>query len=213
MFNTIKIVAVAAVLATASFAAHAATYSASTLAGGAGGIGLADPLDNGSIYALDANDYPIVSGPYYNGSTDPAAQWVWAAPEDPLLSQALQFVFSFTLTAQELARATLSGVWAVDNEGDVRLNGNMIDQLLGDNSASFNQLHDLSDNGFLQVGLNTLTFDVRNLGGDPSSLNPAALLAAVNVVVAPVPLPASLPLLGGALAAFGFVSARRKRRA
>lgn len=212
MFNTIKIVALSAVLATASFAASAATiFSASTQAGGVGGIGLANPAGNGSIYALDVNAYPILQGPYFNGTTDPASQWVWAAPESPLLSQALQFVFNFTLTAKEATNATLSGVWAVDNEADVYLNGNLISQLLGNLSSSFDQLHDLADLGFLKAGLNTLTFEARNIGGDPTQGNPAALLASVTVDVAPVPLPASLPLLAGALAVFGFVSSRRKR--
>ncbi len=212
MFNTIKILTLSAVLATTSFAASAATvYSASTMAGGAGGIGLTNPAGNGSIYALDANAYPILAGPYFNGTTDPASQWVWAAPDSPALSQALQFVFSFTLAAQDLARATLTGVWAVDNEADVYLNGHLIDQLLGDVSSSFNQLHDLADLGWLQAGENVLSFDARNIGGDPTSANPAALLASVKIDVAPVPLPASLPLLGGALAAFGFVASRRKR--
>ena len=213
MFNTIKNVALSATLVATSFAANAATVaSAYTKAGGAGGIGLAASADNGSIYALDASDYPIVDGPYFNGVTDPVSEWVWAAPDAPELSQALKFVFSFTLAAKDVARATLSGVWAVDNEAEVYLNGHLIGQLLDDVSSNFNELHDLADLGWLQVGENVLSFDARNIGGDPTSANPAALLASVKIDVAPVPLPASLPLLGGALAAFGFVASRRKRR-
>ena len=212
MFNTIKIVALSAILVATSFAANAATVAfASTKAGGAGGIGLVASADNGSIYALDASAYPILLGPYFNGVTDPVSEWVWAAPDAPALSQALKFVFSFTLAAQDVARATLSGVWAVDNEAEVYLNGHLIDQLVGDVSSSFNQLHDLADFGWLQGGENVLSFEARNIGGDPTSVNPAALLASVKIDVAPVPLPASLPLLGGALAAFGFVASRRKR--
>lgn len=213
MFRFFKVAAVSAVLATVAFVANATTFQGSTLAGGAGGIGLENAADNGSIYALDPNDYPIVNGPYFNGSTDPASAWVWAAPESPMLSQALRFVFRFTLTAQEAASATLSGLWGVDNEGIVALNGSIIDQLAGDVSSSFAQLHTLSAGSSLfHAGENVLSFDVNNIGGDPSLWNPAALRASVTVV-APVPVPAALPLLGGAVMVLGFVGSRRKRSA
>jgi hypothetical protein len=202
MLNAIRIVATATLLASASFAANAATYTGATLAGGAGGIGLVGGGD-GAIYVTG-------NGAYDNTPTTPASDWVWALPQSATDGTVLHFVFHFVLSAGEVANATLSGLWGVDNDGVVQLNGNLLDSITYP-ASGFNPLRALSTNSGFAVGDNYLTFDVNNyIDVNQFPQNPAAFRASITVL-ASVPLPAALPLLGGALAAFGFAASRRKR--
>ncbi len=148
------------------------------------------------------------NGAYFNGLTTPESDWVWA--NDPLVEFGdVVFTFVFDLTGYDLSTAALAGLWGVDNSGRVELNGAKISELFFGYPA-FQTLTAFSDAGAtLNAGVNELKFFTTNSGG------PGGFRASVTVTAEPsaVPLPSSLPLLGGvamALAGFGL---RRKRTA
>ncbi len=198
----LKTVFAAGLIALAAATANAATVDfAGTTAGGGG-------------FALTSGSTIVgVDHPNYNHDSTPvASNWVWAEDQN---ENPLTFAWTFDLTGYDLSSAVLSGFWGVDNNGEVLLNGNLISSLSGTVVSSFNTLTPLTAlNSFFLSGVNTLLFNVEN-AGTYSSGNPAAFRASVSVDATPsaVPIPATLPLLAGALAAFGMVSSRRKRRA
>ena len=65
--------------------------------------------------------------------------------------------------------------------------------------------------GLLSVVLNDATFNWGFFGLTPGQKYGASIYAALTYEVAPVPLPAALPLLAGALGFLGLVGWRRKR--
>lgn len=189
------------VVAAAFMAASVATGHAATVAiGGTGSTGA------GGFTLASGTIVNVSNAAYFNGATTPASNWVWESSRN---SSPLQFLFKFSLSAFQLASATLSGLWGVDNTGEVKLNGTTISSLPNVVSSNFTALTAFSATSSLFTsGLNTLSFDVANFGVN----NPAAFRASVEVTaVAAVPLPATLPLMGGAVMALGVVAKRRKR--
>ncbi|PZR00665.1 MAG: hypothetical protein DI533_09020 [Cereibacter sphaeroides] len=191
-----KIIAASAAIVVAGFSAQAATVAiGGTGSTGAGGF-------TSDLATTDTNN-----GAYYQGATTPASNWVWA--NDPLVEYGqVIFTFAFDLTGFNAASATLSGLWGVDNLGEVFLNGTRVSWLDFGYSA-FDSLTAFDGTGAtFNAGLNELTFFAINAGG------PGAFRASVTVsadpIPAAVPLPAALPLLAGAVAAVGFVARRRK---
>jgi len=65
--------------------------------------------------------------------------------------------------------------------------------------------------GLLSVVLNDATFNWGFFGLTPGQKYGASIYAALSYDVAPVPLPAALPLLAGALGFLGLIGWRRKR--
>lgn len=198
-------------LALSAFSVNAATVSTgSTLVEGGGfsiqgGGTKVEVSDPSNAWLLPADD------------TSPHSQWIW----DQALVNSINgntfggpvtFLYSFSLAGFNALTASLSGLISIDDIVTVTLNGETIFQDLDayDNGANWSKYQNYgSSNGSLfNAGWNTLAFTVTNSGAYP-----AGLRATVEVEASPVPLPAALPLLGGALAAFGFVGARRKRSA
>ena len=65
---------------------------------------------------------------------------------------------TFDVTGYEANTASLSGLWGVDNDGDIFLNGVSTGiTLLGSNTANFNVLHNFSVGSGFVAGINTLT--------------------------------------------------------
>jgi hypothetical protein len=68
---------------------------------------------------------------------------------------------TFNLLASDLATATISGVWGIDDGGDLKLNGNLVSSLVNDYTASTPFLVP-SGSSFFVPGLNTLTITMTN---------------------------------------------------
>jgi hypothetical protein len=195
MFQIFKVITLAAGVSLLALGANAATVAVGgTGTGGAGGF--TDPAGT-----VDTNN-----GAYTQQVTTPASNWVWVEnPASEFITY--DFTFTFDLTGFDASTASLEGLWGVDNSGTVDLNGTEV-SFLDFGYPAFQTLTAFTDAGatFLD-GINTLTFHATNEGG------PGAFRASVSVEAAPVPLPASLPLLGAALAGLGYAATRRKRNA
>ena len=193
MVKVFKVLALAAGVTLAALAATASTVAIGGT-GSTGAGGFTDPAGT-----VDTNN-----GAYTQEITTPASNWVWV--ENPVSDTiTYDFTFTFDLTGFDASTASLAGLWGVDNSGTVDLNGTEV-SFLDFGYEAFNQLTAFDDTGAAFVdGINTLTFHATNSGG------PGAFRASVSVEAAPVPLPASLPLLGVALAGLGYVASRRKR--
>ncbi len=138
------------------------------------------------------------------------ASWIWtnAAAVSGTNSPYI-FRTTFTLSAAEASSATLSGAWAVDNLGSVRLNGaNPIGTgtfvLSGVVFENFNRLHAFSITGGFVEGVNTLDFIATDTGD-------SAGLIVSRLAIAPVPEAGTLSMfaVGGA---YLLLSARRRAR-
>lgn len=162
------------------------------------------PLD--TVGASDpAGDWTLSASPDGIGS-----QWIWAEG-GVYNNQTVSFDYSFSLAGYDLASASLTGFLASDDDVVVTLNGVEIfrdDEAYGSGPTNWQAFQSFPTiAGVFQLD-NILRFTVTNSHNGPAGLN-----ATFVVDAAPVPLPAALPLLGGALAGLGLISRYRKRKA
>ena len=187
----------AAALTLFASAASAATVAVGgTGSEGAGGFA----LESGIIV-----DVPSTF--YFAGATTPASGWVW---ESSQASNPLTFLFDFSLSESQVSTASLSGLWGVDNTGRVELNGTLISELPNISTENFTSLTPFSaDSGLFIAGANVLSFQVANAGG-PAGFRASVTVDAGSLGLNPIPVPAALPLLGGALLLLGLGARARK---
>jgi hypothetical protein len=204
MSRSLVLACTATILALATGAQAATVDQASTRVGPGGGI---EPVSGVEI----ASDNLA----YDNGPTAPASDWVWI--DDTETTNSATFEFAFSLAGFDRDTATLSGVWGVDNLGEVRLNGNLLAEFTSITTATFNNLsgngaYGTSDSAFFNPGGNTLTFSLRDDPGAPASSNQAAFRATaiVEATPLPVPLPAGAPLVLAGLVALGALRLARR---
>lgn len=193
-----KAFALAAMLALPLSAEAATVATGYTAAGDGGGIvGIEGP----SIAACSVCDY--ARGPS-GVAGDPYADWVWIGHNYNV--DAASFEFRFDLAGYDLSTAALTGVWAVDNVGEILLNGVVIASLEGDMDSHWQTLHVYEVvSGFLG-GVNVLTFNARDIAG-AAGLRASAIVTAEAL---PVPLPPAAALMLTGLA--GLAGLRRRRR-
>lgn len=163
----------------------AITNAGLSVQGGTGSNGV------GNIILTNGTVKDTGNSAYFNGATTPASDWVWDEANSTIGDANLIFTFSFSLTGYDIATASLSGLWGVDNVGSASLNGNVLSNLPNLAFSNFNQLHELSagpNSGFFVSGLNVLTFDVNDLG------LPGAFRASVEVTADAVPAPGMIAL-------------------
>lgn len=153
-----------------------------------------------------AGGFPI--GPWIGDNA--ISRWIGPDNDSDLNGPPGRYVYrtTFDLTGLSPVGAVIQGRWSTDNLGsDIRLNG----VLTGNSSAGFTTWSNFLLNTGFVAGVNTLDFLVGNL---PSGNNPTGLRVEFQRSFAnPVPLPAALPLLAGALGLFGFVGRRRRHKA
>lgn len=205
-----KTILAAGLLAATTMTASAATVATDgTKVGGnftiqTGGTG------NGVVVAVSDP-----AGQWNLDPTTPFSEWIWdQALVDSIdgntFGGPVTFLYKFSLAGFKAATASLSGLLSIDDNVTVTLNGTTILSDQDGQHQNWNgaQVYGSASGSLFNAGLNTLAFTVTNDGRYP-----AGLRATVGVEASPVPLPAALPLLGAALAAFGALAARRKRRA
>ncbi len=209
-----KIFAITAALLAAASVAHAAPI---TTLFNTGVDATGTPLANGTLdthYTLVAG--PILGAPRAADSTNgfPIPPWIgddsisaWIGPvgdgqlNGPVATYDYQTTFS--LTGFSAASASITGLWASDNEGvDILINGVSTGQVTTSQFTAFTTFTITS--GFV-AGLNTIDFIVHNAGGPTGVRVEQTGTADANVV----PEPAALALFGMGAAMLGF--ARRRR--
>ncbi len=155
--------------------------------------------------ATSANGFPI---PPWVGDNGVSA-WIGPNSDAALNGAGGQYDYqtTFDLTGFDASTAALNGLWAADNSGDdILINGVSTAQPGGGGFGGFTSFSVAS--GFIN-GLNTIDFLVTNISG-PTGLRVEGTLTA-DAVVAPVPEPMSLAILGVGLAGAGLI--RRFNRA
>ncbi|TAK98913.1 MAG: hypothetical protein EPO07_11350 [Verrucomicrobia bacterium] len=118
------------------------------------------------VSATNLNNQAIAS--YVHSSS---SAWIWVEADGTAgVNNPYTFRLSFDLTGFDPSTATITGQWAVDNEGFIRLNGTNagigagVLSLSGIVSSHFGAFHSFAlTNGF-RPGTNTLEFVVTDLG-------------------------------------------------
>lgn len=106
------------------------------------------------------------------------------------------YELTFDLTGFDASAAVLSGIWGVDNYGNILLNGvapigTGTFSLAGTVYPNFNDMHAFTINGGFLSGFNKLQVQVVDTG-NPSAFNVSALLGSAT----PIPEPSTSVLLG-----------------
>jgi hypothetical protein len=122
------------------------------------------------------------------------SSWIWVnAGGQAGINEPYTFRLTFDLTGFVASSASISGSWAVDNIGEILLNGSApigtgtfsLPTLL---SQNYSQFHEFTITGGFVSGINTLDFVVTDLG-PPGALN------VNNLSGTAVPEPTSLTML------------------
>ena len=121
-----------------------------------------------------------------------SSSWVAFDPNNSSDNGLGNYSTTFTLTSSDLATATISGSWTLDDSGSLFLNGNDIGDLA---DGSWTSLHPFSvgaGSGDFVLGTNTLSLDITDSDVFLEGVNLQGSLTGV------VPEPSTLfPLAGG----------------
>jgi len=136
----------------------------------------------------------------------PTSSWISNSPDGNPGNGSLTFQTTFTLTGST-AGAFLTGLWGVDNIGEIFLNGHDTGIGLAFGYPAFEELHPFSitNAAWFVTGVNVLSFQVTDLG-PPLGLRVDALAGAV-----PEPSTWAMMILG--FMGVGFMAYRRKGHA
>lgn len=87
----------------------------------------------------------------------PKSSWITIDPNVLGNGSVIPYTYyrSFLLSVSDLANASVSGVWGIDDAGDLRLNGNLLSSV-NSNYAVTQAFSAASGSGFFVAGLNTL---------------------------------------------------------
>lgn len=146
---------------------------------------------------------------------DATSAWVVDLTDSGAFSRT--YYYYFDLTGYDLSTIALSGLWGAAYGGTLYLNGLPV-SILPNAPSSYESLTAFSDFGSsLNQEINLLEFAVTHRGiSDITSLATVAAVRAsvlvTSTTIAPVPLPAGLPMLAGAIGLLGLGAARRRRQ-
>jgi hypothetical protein len=199
------VVAAAVVLGGLSQSAQATTLVTGLFNTGAGFTSNADgQLD--SHYQIVNSTNGVLPGPaisYLNPSyvaDGPNSFWVSNSRDGLPGNGTVTYQTSFTVSG--LNPVKITGLWGVDNEGSILINGASTGNSLPFGFPAFEQLHALSF--VAPVGLDTLTFVVKDDGP------PTAFRAEFSANVSPVPEPSTWAMMILGFIGVGFMAYRRK---
>lgn len=142
------------------------------------------------------------------GAGSLASRWISINGTGGPGSFTVPFTLSFNLGGGDPNTAAITGRWATDNCGTAQLNGGAAFSTIAacNTSTSFTQWTSFAVNAGFQAGINTLTFNLQNVGAGVGAIRVEFLS---SQVVSDVPEPATFGLLGASLLAVGLVRRRR----
>jgi hypothetical protein len=154
----------------------------------------------------------VIADPPGTYAESPTSSWIWVnASGDGGINSPYTFALTFTLTATEVNTATISGLWGVDNDGSILLNGSAAAGTgalsLGGDGINFTQFSSFTITGGFVAGVNTLEFQAIDTG-NPGALNVNGLVLTTSAV--PEPSSLVMGVIGLGLAG-GFVAMKRRR--
>ncbi len=161
-------------------------------------------VENGFSQAFVVNN----ATPYV---PDAASAYIWQQADGTPVNVTRTFRTTFTISAgYNPLTASISGQWSTDNAGlDILVNG----VSSGNTSAGFTSFTGFSISGAAAgfvVGLNTLDFQVKDVGVI-AALDVRELSGSAKPVTSTVPEPSSIALMAMGIAVIGVMNSRRKR--
>jgi hypothetical protein len=147
------------------------------------------------------SDRTVTDGVFPLGGTWVAngADYRWIGPNtDEARGPNGVYVYSTTFTVPMdavLSSVSIEGDWATDNSGSISLNSNATGNSIA--SPGFASLTAFTISSGFSLGMNTLDFIVTNSG--TNSPNPTGIIVKMTGEYTPVPIPATIWLLGAPL--------------
>ncbi len=169
------------------------------------GDGIADPNYNileTTSSGIVVNQANIPSVWFPNNSN---SRWIWETATGQPTGVTRTFRTTFDLTGFDPNTASISGEWAVDNQGlDILINGIST----GQTSSGFRNLDSFSINEGFVSGLNTLDFIARDFGVI-SGFRVDSISGNAELITEPEPVPEPSSLLGLVVGLLGTASLKR----
>ena len=124
--------------------------------------------------------YPLSpNGPWVADSAN--SRWIGTQLDAPIGNYVYQTTFDLP-TNTDFSSVLLTGEWATDNQGEIFLNGNSTNNVLG--FGNFQSLNFFTINSGFQNGINTLDYVVSN-GDGPTGLRVANISGNYDVTAVP----------------------------
>ena len=167
-----------------------------------------DQFSGGTAPAKVVDATNADSGFPYWSPNGPNSSWITIDPNtthnDPFALVAYSYYRTFNLTASEVATAAISGVWGIDDGGNLKLNGNTLSSVPNDYSAT-TSFSAAAGSGLFVAGVNTLKITMTSSDNFLEAVRLEGTLTGVSSV--PEPSTLLLAICGLPLA----LVARRRR--